>query len=57
MTQKQNKMQNDYDTKAKQDAEFVGADIREKQEDNSDTKPLEDGGWEITFEVRDKNNI
>ena len=48
---------NDYDTKAKQDAEFVGADIREKQEDNSDTKPLEDGGWEITFEVRDKNNI
>ena len=55
---------NDYDNKAKKDAEFVGEPLKEekqtakKTEDenkNEPSKPLEDDGWEITFEVRDKN--
>ena len=39
---------NDYETKAQKDAEFV--DVKPEK------PPVDpDDGWEITFEVRDKN--
>ena len=47
---------NDYDTKAKQDAEFIGKkEPEQKNTENKSTKEPQDDGWEITFEVRDKN--
>ena len=47
---------NDYDTKAKQDAEFIGKkEPEQKNTENKSTTEPQDDGWEITFEVRDKN--